>query len=69
MRMSCSYINCLAFMVESFNATNSVNDIGIVVNSKVSTTVVKCHFVEYNSNLYFRKLLEISINKIIISNV
>ena len=56
-------------MVESFNVTNSVNDIDIAVNSKVSITFVKCHVVEYNSNFYFRKLLEISINKIIISNV
>ena len=65
------YMNYLAFMVESFSVTNSVNDIDIVVNSKAFTTLVKCHFVEYNSNFYFRKLLEISIkfNRIIISNV
>ena len=48
------YMNYLAFMVESFSATNSINDIDIVVNSEVSTTLVKCHFVEYNSNFYFR---------------
>ena len=63
------YINYLAFMVESFSVTNSMNDIDIVVNSKAFTILVKCHFVEYNLNFHFRKLLEIFINRIIISNV
>ena len=50
-------------MMEGFSTTNSMNDIDIVVNSKASTTPVKCHFIEYNSN--FRKVLDISVNRII----
>ena len=47
------YINYLVFIIESFSATNSMNDTDTVVNSKASSSLVKCHFVEYNSNFYF----------------
>ena len=47
------YINYLAFMMESFSATTSMNDTDTVVNTKASSSLVKCHFVEYNSNFIF----------------